>query len=289
MRKAFLLVKPKTLLDVAICLSIIRPAAKDAKKEFELGSMKNSTVIFDDDVIEILSKLIGCDEEMADKIRRGFTKKNKESIDIINRHIMTLPFERQKDTIKMLKNIRKYGFCKAHALSYAQLVWQLAYQKANYPVQFWNSTLKTVQSCYKKWVHHYEAKCYGVSNLNKRHKSIYAKKRNKNISCNDSIEQLKKFGTWSMHSDSFLKWCYYNEKKEFIYFKGIIASSKMLNYGKNRKIVLFVGVGKQHYIEVVIKGEFYFNNKKIIIEGKGNQLNALYNTIECDCDNIIFN
>ena len=59
---------------------------------------------------------------------------------------------------KKLSTIRKYGFCKAHALSYAQLVWQLAYQKAHYPEQFWKATLKNVDSCYRKWVHIYEAK-----------------------------------------------------------------------------------------------------------------------------------
>ena len=32
MRKALLLIKPKSIMDLAICLSIIRPAAKDAKK-----------------------------------------------------------------------------------------------------------------------------------------------------------------------------------------------------------------------------------------------------------------
>ena len=68
MRKALLLVKPKNIMELAICLSIIRPAAKDAKKEFELGSYKNDNIIFDDDAIFVISRVVGCDEDMADKL-----------------------------------------------------------------------------------------------------------------------------------------------------------------------------------------------------------------------------
>ena len=73
MRKALLLIKPKNVVDVAICLSIIRPAAKDAKKDFECGKIDNN-IIFDDDAIYLISKLINCDEQYADKVRREYCK-----------------------------------------------------------------------------------------------------------------------------------------------------------------------------------------------------------------------
>ena len=244
MRKAFLLVKPKTIMDVAICLSIIRPAAKDAKKEFEICKMKKSNLIFDDDVIQLISNLIGCDEELADKIRRGYTKNDTKSIEIIEKYLKGKKYSERKDIKSILNNLRKYGFCKAHALSYAQLVWQLAYKKAHQPKQFWRSTLKTINSYYKKWVHIYEAKCVGVSyENNHQHKSIYAKKKNNKllISNINKIEQIKKYGVWNMDNADFLDECYYNEKDMNIEFKGLIASSKMLNYGKNKKLYyLFV-------------------------------------------------
>ena len=90
----------------------------------------------------------------------------------------------------MLGNLRKYGFCKAHALSYAQLVWQLAYQKAHHPEQFWKATLKNVDSCCRKWVHIYEAKCEGVSISEKKiRRSIYAENKAKKVA--DIKSQLK--------------------------------------------------------------------------------------------------
>ena len=72
-----MLVKPKTVMELAICLAIIRPAAKDAKQEFEVGNYKQNAIIFDDDAIQLAAKLIGCDEDMADKIRVDTVKVKK--------------------------------------------------------------------------------------------------------------------------------------------------------------------------------------------------------------------
>ena len=49
-----------------------------------------------------------------------------------------------------------------HSYSYAQLVYKLAYQKAHNPKKFWESTLKNVNSAYRKWVHFREAKKAGL-------------------------------------------------------------------------------------------------------------------------------
>ena len=84
MRKALLLVKPKSVMDLAICLSIIRPAAKNAKKEFEMGNYKNNNLIFDDDIIFIIS-ILGCGEEEADKFRRKYCKDDPETCRFIGK------------------------------------------------------------------------------------------------------------------------------------------------------------------------------------------------------------
>ena len=102
----------------------------------------------------------------------------------------------------ILSDLRKYGFCKAHALSYAQLVWQLAYQKAHNPQKFWIATLKNVQSCYRKWVHIYEAKCNYVSVNNKKHKSIYSINKQKKMDNKITLlDQLKKF--WVLENGKY--------------------------------------------------------------------------------------
>ena len=56
-------------------------------------------------------------------------------------------------------------FCKSHAYSYAQLVWQLAFMKANKPKDFWKATLNHCKSSYRKWVHFFEASIHGINVL----------------------------------------------------------------------------------------------------------------------------
>jgi len=290
MRKALLLIKPKTVMDVAICLSIIRPAAKDARKDFEIGKYNETNLIFDDDIIYIISKMVDCDEEMADKLRRGFCKKDEDTLSILSRCLMYKNKAEQKRIMRILNNLRKYGFCKAHALSYAQLVWQLAYEKANNPTKFWESTLKNIMTCYRNWVHLYEARCQNVYiTIKDSNRSIYAKNRDKKlVNYEGNITQLKKYGYWNMKTDSFIENSYFHKSGKYHKFRGLIAANRVLSYGKKRKLVLFVGVGKKKYIEVLISGNFYYSTEKVIVEGWGLMVNNLYQTIECFPRNIEF-
>ena len=290
MRKALLLIKPKSIIDVAICLSIIRPAAKDARKDFEIGKYNGNNIIFDDDIIYVISKMVHCDEEIADKLRRGFCKKDEDTLSILSKSLMYKNKAEQKRIMKILNNLRKYSFCKAHALSYAQLVWQLAYEKAHNPKKFWESTLKNIMTCYRNWVHIYEARCSGILiNVKDSNKSIYAKNRDKKIkNYEGNITQLKKYGYWNMTSDKFITGCYLNKENNSYKFKGLIAANRVLNYGKKGKLILFVCVGKKEYIEIIINGNIYYTTQLILVEGFGRMINNLYSTIECNSSNISF-
>jgi hypothetical protein len=282
MRKALMMIKPQNINDLAICLSIIRPAACDAKKEFQLNNFNSEHIIFDDDIIQVLSKLGGCDEDQADKLRRGYCKNKKESLDTIDSFMKDKTKKDQNKVHKILSNLRKYGFCKAHAYSYAQLVWQLAYQKAHFPKRFWKATLKNVKSCYRKWVHLYEARQVGLSvHKNSSNKSIYAQNRDKKLDSNyyqNALEQLKQCGYWRMSGD-FFPGCYFEEIDEKILLKGVIASSRSLNYGKNKKLLLYVCINGK-YIDVIVNGKIYYDHRKVVIKASGNKIKGQYTTID---------
>ena len=113
MRKALLLIQPKSIMDLAICLAIIRPAAKDAKNEFELGKYRKDNIVFDDDAIQLIAKLLKCDEAKADKVRRGYCKNDEKAIELLDKYICRRPKATQTKIKNMLNNLRKYGFCKA--------------------------------------------------------------------------------------------------------------------------------------------------------------------------------
>ena len=72
-----------------------------------------------------------------------------------------------------------------------------------------------------------------------------------------------------------------NKKKPLHILKGLIASSRSLSYGKKRTLILLVGVGKHKYVEVIVKGNFKFNSRKVMVKAKGKKINDVYGTIEC--------
>lgn len=279
MRKAFIKIKPKNIHDIAVCLSIIRPAAKDASNVEEDEDYEDY-IIFDDDAIDIISKEFNISDEEADKYRRAFSKGDKQLIDEFRSNIIShLPKNNQKEIMRKLSNLSRYGFCKAHAFSYAQLVWKLAYMKANHPKEFWKATLNNNQSSYKKWVHIYEAKVAGVDiNMDKIKKndvSIYAHNRRKKIDYCSPTAQLKNYGYWIMNNDDFFPGCYLSIENNVYTFDGIIASIKIKinkndkNKIKSKNLILFIGVEKHKYIQVNIENVRYMDSNKIGIRGSG--------------------
>jgi hypothetical protein len=307
MRIALMKFKPTSLYDLAVCLSIIRPAAKDARNiDTNFTSLQDlkDVIIFDDDAIDIISKVCKVSEEDADKYRRGFAKGDKESISDFKRVIDNLSNDNEwkKNIMRKLSNLSRYGFCKAHAFSYAQLVWKLAYMKAHHPYEFWKATLNNCDSSYKKWVHLYEARRAGVDvykkNLKKDDVSIYAVNRRKKIINYTPLQQLKLYGYWDMIGDDFFPECYLDvDLINGVYkFNGIIASSRLKKTSnKDSLLMLFIGVycqGKK-YIQVNInnynKVKKYFDSKMVGIRGSGKCISQLDK--QCDivtCDNYTF-
>ncbi len=119
--------------DLAVCLSIIRPAAKDAKNVCE----KN----FED----FIAKECGISEADGDRLRRGFAKGDRKVINEFRGIIAHFPVEKQKEMVQKLSNLSRYSFCKAHAFSYAQLIWKLAYMKCHRPFFILLCELKNCQ------------------------------------------------------------------------------------------------------------------------------------------------
>ncbi len=260
MRKALINIKPKSIDDIATCLAIIRPAAKDTRKEVNEIDLK-TRFVYDDDAINLLSKNLNIDEELSDKIRRCIAKGkwDEETKTLYEKLLNKLPYIELEKLNKELINLRKYSFCKSHSYSYAQLVYKLAYEKANNPKKFWESTLKNISSSYRKWVHLYEA-CRNGVNVNeiinkKGDCSIYAENRRKKFNNISKVNQLKNYGYWNMRYGVFFPNCYFYKKDDEYLFSGLIASVRMLNY-KPKLYVCYIGVSPGKFIEVLVKNKF---------------------------------
>tara|TARA_A100001015_G_scaffold312308_1_gene417250 strand:+ start:2866 stop:5754 length:2889 start_codon:yes stop_codon:yes gene_type:complete len=264
MRKALLSIKPKSITDLAICLAIIRPAAKDTRKE--VNEIDYTTkFVFDDDAITLLMNNLHIDEGLADKYRRCICK-NKwqdEDLEYYNSLVDKLSPEKKLELLDQVKNLRFYSFCKSHSYSYAQLVYKLAYQKRHFPKKFWNSTIRNVCSSYRKWVHLYEACTNGVNIdkfLNKQSDcSIYAESRKKKFNNLNYHEQMIKYGYWNMKKGEFFPNCYFYKKKDEYLFSGLIANLRVLS-SKPNVYVCFICVDTSKYIEVIIKNKYIKSN-----------------------------
>ncbi len=253
-RKAFLKIKPNSIHDIAICLAIIRPAAEnDCLKDQNIDY--NNELIFDDDAIKILSNTLNIDEGLADKFRRYISKDkwNKDDKILFDNLLEKINPNEKIKLLKRLNNLRKYSFCKSHSYSYAQLVYKLAYQKAHNPKLFWKSTLKHVNSSYRKWVHLYEAHKHGIYKVNDD-KSLYAQNRNKSFENLPFNEQLSRYGYWNMKTTNFYKNAYFYKKNDTYFFCGLIASLRILDYEK-KVIVCLINTGNK-YIEILTTGSY---------------------------------
>ncbi len=263
MRKALMKVKPKNIHEVAICLAMIRPAAKEARDSDDSIDL-NSMFIFDDDAIKMISEYLGCSEADADRFRRGITKNDKDIVNEFNDKLKYINPSKSQELQTKLKNLIKYSFCKSHAYSYALLVWQLGYMKVHYPYQFWKSTLKHCSSQYRRWVHLYEARLAGVeiNEFSQPHKSIYAlaRKSNQNKKIDTFAESLRINGIWSYDSLDFYPNCYIRESDQpnKLRIRGIIANSRTLSYSKNKKksVILFVGYAPHKFVEIIVISDY---------------------------------
>jgi hypothetical protein len=258
-RKTFMMFQPETIEDLAICLSVIRPIARESRK---LGEVKG--LIYDDDAIDLIKDYFNVNEDQADKLRREFSKNNFDSLDEF--YNKKFKFENLPEC---LKELGMYSFCKAHAMSYAQLIYKLAEFKLENPFEFWKSTIKNCTSSYKKWVHPFEASKYNAFYNNTKEKSIYCKER---CHIEDSpIEQLSKSGIWSFQDHKFIPNCYLIKKiingNELYYFSGLIAHIRVLSITTKKKSLVCLLCDGNQYFEMNTIGNHYFSPKSYILSG----------------------
>ena len=281
MRKILCLNKPKNIFELAECLSLIRPMASESKSVMiEEESSRKSDLKFDDDAIQYISQLLNCDEGIADKYRRAFSKSNWKEINLFMWKIKDNP---QKEKIKKkLLNLRKYSFCKSHAISYAKLVWALAYNKVYNPAEFWVSTLNNCHSMYRSWVHFREAKIDGKVNLELGHFPFVLdvdtntirpvnKVKEKNL-CQK--EQLNKYGYWI--SDEFYEGCsvqVLDKEKSLVKFTGLLACGRWCRKWIKGKYKFYtyltIGYKNGFYIDLKIDDKWISTKNANIIEGTG--------------------
>jgi DNA polymerase-3 subunit alpha len=152
--------KPTTFEDLVAALALFRPGPMDNIDSFirrkegkekidylhkDLEDILKETygiIVYQEQIMQILSKIGGFSFAESDNIRRAMSKKKKEVIEdaevkfiegaIQNGYEKKLA-EKIYDLILKFAN---YGFNKAHSVSYALIGYQMAYLKVKYPIYY---------------------------------------------------------------------------------------------------------------------------------------------------------
>jgi hypothetical protein len=152
----FKILNPKNIEELSICMGLVRPFACDLINEKMTFNNLSNEIIFDDDLIMLLSKTMNWNYDSADEIRRIFKKatdldKMTEILNLIE--TVSLDPETKQKIKYNLSKLKKYGFCKAHSINYARLIYCLYWNKFYNEKNFWITTIKNVKGYYRDWVY----------------------------------------------------------------------------------------------------------------------------------------
>lgn len=251
MRRLLRAIKPSSRSDCVLATALIRPVATQGRRkasffqDWSKDSFDNS-IVFEDDAIILISKLLGCNHYEADMWRRAFAKKNEEKIfefmDMVGDH------PNKDEIFAALSELSNFGLCRAHAINLGRLIWAIAYQKAHQPKKFWEATLKHCQGSYSRWVYHHEAKLAGAI------PSVYV---------GNEVKELINSGHW--HSKNFIPFCTEVRQPGQVEFCGLVANYRVFK-SKPKEYITFVtiGTGNGRYLDVILDRAVSFHEQPLL-------------------------
>lgn len=168
MRNLLRKMKPNCFEDIIAALALFRPGPKDQINVYLEGRKNPSSVVYPSKELEpILKETYGVtiyQEQVmlmaqiaakfslvkADILRKAISKKNEEELAGLRQEYVRgckengYSDEIASDLFDLAEKFAGYGFNKSHAVAYGLVAYQLAYLKANYPLEFYTSILNSV-------------------------------------------------------------------------------------------------------------------------------------------------
>jgi len=149
MRQCLTTIQPRSLAELALCFSLIRPMNRRTRHRLEKDPSFADRVktmqdpYFDDDWIEWLAEQ---------------KKVTRSEADVLRRRIANDPED---------PRIKGYGFCRSHAFHYALLIYQMAWKKTHEPLLFFKALLEETMTSssrrmYRPWVYTIDAMNHSI-------------------------------------------------------------------------------------------------------------------------------
>jgi DNA polymerase-3 subunit alpha len=104
-------------------------------------------IVYQEQVMQIASRVGGCSLGEADILRRAMGKKNQEEMEAQRLRFLegarqrSIPEKKAERIFDLMSEFAKYGFNKSHSAAYAYLAYVTAYLKAHYPLEFMSALL----------------------------------------------------------------------------------------------------------------------------------------------------
>jgi len=109
-------------------------------------------LIYQEQVLRVVSELTGSGLDWADVFRRSMTHdRGQEGMEKLKEEFIRRCLEKglgrelAEEAFRQVSAFAAYGFCKAHAASFAYITYQSAYLKAHYPLEFYLGLLNAGQ------------------------------------------------------------------------------------------------------------------------------------------------
>ncbi len=167
MKSTIKVLKPVDIFDISAALALVRPGPNQNQQEYadrKHGKKKieyidprmkkflqksNGVLVYQEDIIKAVIHLAGMDWGEADTVRKATGKKKPEILfemkdDLIKRLIKHgMDKNTAEQVFELFIPFTNYAFNEAHAAAYSLVVYQSAYLKAHYPVEFTAALLKS--------------------------------------------------------------------------------------------------------------------------------------------------
>lgn len=152
--------KPTAFEDLVAALALYRPGPMDNIDSFirrkegkekidylhpDLEDVLKETygiIVYQEQIMQILSKVGGFSFAESDNIRRAMSKKKKEVIENAKEQFIKGAIQKKypqmlaEQIYELILKFANYGFNKAHSVSYALIGYQMAYLKVKYPIYY---------------------------------------------------------------------------------------------------------------------------------------------------------
>jgi DNA polymerase-3 subunit alpha len=146
----------------------------------EILKATNGVIVYQEQIMQIASKMAGFSLGEADLLRRAVSKKKKDVLDAERKHFVDgckgkgYSDETAHEVYDLIVRFANYGFNRSHAVAYSLVAYHLAYLKANFPLFFMAALLTSVignEDKISQYIRETKAKGFDVlpPSINKSH------------------------------------------------------------------------------------------------------------------------